>query len=256
MYLKPLKRISVFLRQTFVLACFALAFLPMICSATEVTRQAYEEKVASNIQNVLESIVGEGKVKVTVHADMNTSVMKVNEKVLESENPILKNKKETEDSIEEEYIYASKDVEHVEHNENVRNLAVVVVATRKAFQQLNTPEVYQLIERISGFSSERGDTIDMAPTLEDLGKKSFPIYGLWPVALCLLGMIVWKLSKQKKNVTIKPTVPDFARSEVLDEFLPENENLLKRTRRFLDEEPEEALSALRQWMNQKGEAHE
>ena len=253
MHLKPERKVFVFLRQTFVLACFFLAFLPMVCSATEVTRQAYEEKIASNVQHVLESIAGEGKVKVTVHADMNTSVSKVNEKILKGESPILKNKKKTEDSVEEEYIYASKDVEHVEQNENIRSLAIVVVATRKAFQQLNTPEVYQLIERVSGFSSQRGDTIDMAPTLEDLGKKHFPLYGLWPVVLCLLGVVVWKVSKRKEP-TPKAVVPDFARPEVLDEFMPENESLLKKTRRFLDEEPEEALSALRQWMNQKGEA--
>ena len=255
MCLKPVKRMLDFLRQTFVLACFAFAFLPMVCSATEITRQAYEEKIASNIQHVLESIVGEGKVKVTVHADMNTSVLKINEKVLEGDTPILRNKKKTEDFIEEEYVYSSKDVEHVEHNENVHNLAIVIVATRKAFQQLNTPEVYQLIERVSGFTSQRGDTIDMAPTLEDLGRNKFSFYGIWAVLLCVLGVLVWKFSKQKLPET-KTSIPDFARSEVLDELLPENESLLKKTRRLLDEEPEEALSALRQWMSQKGEAHE
>ena len=250
----PVKGILTLFYRTLLLGWFVFVLFPSVCGATEATRQAYEEKVSANVQCVLENIVGVGQVKVTVHADMNTSVLKINEGVLDEERPLLKKNKKTIYSTEEEFIYASKNVEHIEHNENVHNLAIVVVATKDAFRRLNTPEVYQLIERISGFSAVRGDTIDMMPTLESLKTGTFD--WVWAVLLCVLGVIVWKCSARRHVPPAKMTLPDFARPEVMNEFSPEHEKLLKKTRRFLDEEPEESLSVLRQWMYQKGNAHE
>ena len=256
MHSMPVKKILSFVRRTLCLGGFAFVFLPVVCGAAEPVRQAYEEKVASNVQRVLEGIVGVGQVKVTVHADMNTSVLKVNEDVLKAEEPLLKRNKKTIVSTEEEFIYASKNVEHIEQSENIRNLAIVVVATQRAFRRLNTPEVYQLIERISGFSSGRGDTIDMTPTLESLSGTMNYSGWICALVLLLLGTLVWRLSGRRKMLPAKVTLPDFARPEVMAEFSPENEKLVKKTRRFLDEEPEESLSVLRQWMYQKGNAHE
>lgn len=175
---------------------FSYLQVPTTVSKNQMIRQEQEQLLSRKVQNLLEKIIGSGKVKTQINLDIDFN------KITSSEELALDNSRIIRSTLQSGGV--------------IKKLSAVVLLDNDYQNQLSNQKIEQLIKTAISFNAERGDVLDVVnvafanhPSFTNLVEIEF--IEISALALVIV-LAIWLLVKnktisQKNNdevVAIKP----------------------------------------------------
>ena len=233
-------------------------------------RSSYETEIQQSIQTMLDTWLGEGRTKVSVHADMDFAQKEQTQELLDLDNPALS--KAVGDEVE--YTYSKETISSLSKSGQVKHLSIAVLIDSQKIKLSDTlrDDIQRLVERASGFNANRKDSLDIIETTF----ASAPVFSssVWQPSLfiffvillfVLFGVIMTKNGQLAQQIEPLPTVlPAFTNPAVVNSVAVPSAvegqvapNALKKAQNLLQSNPDETLTLLRGWLCQsEGEVNE
>ena len=233
----------------------------------EEVRQKYETRISEQIQELLEKVVGNGLVSVSVSAEVDFSQNIINNEVIDANSPIVVSSKINGAQEETIYAFSKKVTKQVQNGGLVKKISVAVLLD-SSVSPIVLPHLQTLVKTAIGFDEVRGDKIEFITAsfkknswkafMQKLFSQSLEIVFL---ILILVGVIVFILFKSFKTHPIqKSPLPDFAQPEKVEQVLKSSqettknsEPILKQVHDRINKNPQDAVTVIRSWMYQGGE---
>lgn len=190
---------------------FSYLQVPTTVSKNQMIRQEQEQLLSRKIQNLLEKIIGNGKVKTQINLDIDFS------KVTSSEELALDNSRMIRNTLQSGGV--------------VKKISAVVLLDDDYQNQLSNQEIEQLIKTAIAFNAERGDVLDVVnvafakhPYFTNL--VEIEVIEISTLALVIV-LAIWLLVKnkttsQKNNDGIVATKPLESNAKLMAEDNEDN----------------------------------
>lgn len=225
----------------------------------ESAKDAFEQRAANNIKNVLGKITGLDAVQVSVRAQMDFAKQDTTQEVLDSDNPVIL-KTSGEDVS---YAFSKQIIQKSSQGGVLQKLFVTVLIdnTHHAYSNAQIEQIRSLTAAAVGFDEARGDVlkIEQVPFVAEYVWSKYPFVFV-VFLLCLVLSIVWyamitKLPSKESLTRVRPLEVDFdaAKAELASKADTPivgqvKANALNQAKKLYQNNPEDTLTALRGWL--------
>ncbi len=245
---------------------------PSSLAQYETVRRDYEARLAKELTQMLERIVGKGRADVTVRADIDFSQQQTNREILDTDMPVISSQKTGLGREETQYAFSKQNIRFIQNGGVIQKIRVAALVDETSLTPGMREKIETLLTQAAGLDEERGDTLEVVQASFNAVPSSSPLDKDWvriaefiflSIVLVLAFLLVviksfTPVRSEPENASLPPQpMPAFVNPSVLSETTSSSqikgtvsENALAQAHELIDTQTDDAVTVLRGWLYQ------
>ena len=250
---------------------------PSSLAQYENVRRAYEARLANELTQMLERILGQGRAEVTVRADIDFSQQQTNREILDTDMPAVSSQKVGLGREETQYVFSKQNIHSIQNGGIIQKIRVAALIDESSLTSGMREKIETLLTQAAGLDEERGDTLEVVQASFNTVPSSSPLDKDWVrmaefiflslvLILAFLVVVIKSFSPvrvEKEPVSDAQSLPAFVNPSVLTETVSSSqingtvsENALAQAHELIDTHTDDAVTVLRGWLYQSASTEE
>lgn len=250
---------------------------PSSLAQYENVRRTYEARLANELTQMLERILGQGRAEVTVRADIDFSQQQTNREILDTDMPAVSSQKVGLGREETQYVFSKQNIHSIQNGGIIQKIRVAALIDESSLTSGMREKIETLLTQAAGLDEERGDTLEVVQASFNTVPSSSPLDKDWVrmaefiflslvLILAFLVVVIKSFSPvrvEKEPVSDAQSLPAFVNPSVLTETVSSSqingtvsENALAQAHELINTHTDDAVTVLRGWLYQNASSEE